>query len=49
MPEAPLLAVAPLPVDPVEDGDPVGEDDVGTLSGSELTPVSPLAVWPLAV
>ena len=46
MPEAPLLAVAPLPV---EDGDPVGEDDVGTLSGSELTPVSPLAVWPLAV
>jgi hypothetical protein len=49
MPEAPLLAAAPLPIDPVEDDDPVGEDDVGTLSGSELTPVPPLAVWSLAV
>ena len=48
MPEA-LLAAALLPVDPVETDDPVGRDDVGTLSGSELTPVPPLAVGSLAV
>jgi hypothetical protein len=48
MPEA-LLAAALLPVDPVENDDPVGKDDVVTLSGSELTPVPPLAVGSLAV
>ena len=49
LPEAPLLVAALLPVDPVETDDPVGRDDVGTLSGSELTPVPPLAVGSLAV
>jgi hypothetical protein len=33
--------------DPVENEDPVGNDDVGTLSGSEVVPVLP--VWSLAV
>ena len=55
MPEAPVLPAAPLPVDPdpldapagadpVENDDPVDKDDVGTPSGSELTPVPPPAV-----
>jgi hypothetical protein len=37
----------PAETDPVEDDDPVGRDDVGTLSGSE--PVAMLPVWSLAV
>ncbi len=57
-PEAPLLAVVLLPADPaadppdapadpVENADPADNDDVGTLSGSELVAVLP--VWSLVV
>jgi hypothetical protein len=50
---APPLPVDPVadpldaPADPVENDEPVGKDDVGTLSGSEAVPVLP--VWSLAV
>jgi hypothetical protein len=40
-PNDPVAVVGPFAVpaevDPVEDDDPVGKDDVGTLSGSEPT------------
>jgi len=50
LPVDPVAVADPLDelveIDPVEN-DPVGRDDVGTLSGSE--PVAMLPVWSLAV